>query len=196
MKVILDLCGGTGGWSRPYADAGYEVLTVDMGDDATPDVPDRAGLIRADVRTWRPPAGLRVHGILAAPPCTHLSGSGARWWAAKGEAALIEALSVADACVRLARVLRPAWWALENPVGRLSAFHGAPVATFQPWQYGDPYRKRTCLWGDFVMPQPYHATEPPGTDSRIHRAPPGPDRARVRSVTPPNFAAAFMLANP
>ena len=26
MKVILDLCGGTGSWSKPYKDAGYDVL--------------------------------------------------------------------------------------------------------------------------------------------------------------------------
>ena len=29
MPVILDLCGGTGSWSRPYRDAGYDVRIVD-----------------------------------------------------------------------------------------------------------------------------------------------------------------------
>ena len=24
-KIILDLCGGTGAWSKPYKDAGYDV---------------------------------------------------------------------------------------------------------------------------------------------------------------------------
>jgi len=198
MSVILDLCGGTGGWSRPYADAGYEVITVDLGDDATPDVPDRPGLVRCDVRLWEPPQGLRVHGILAAPPCTLFAVSGARWWQERDPdgARLRDGLSVVDACLRLVQVLSPDWWAMENPVGRLRRWVGPPRATFQPWEYGDPYRKRTLLWGDFVMPQRCHRTAPPGTDSRIHMASPGPDRARLRSVTPPHFAAAFMAANP
>jgi hypothetical protein len=27
-KIILDLCGGTGAWSKPYRDAGYTVIVV------------------------------------------------------------------------------------------------------------------------------------------------------------------------
>ena len=106
--------------------------------------------IASDVRLWRPPAGLEVRGILAAPPCTAFSVSGARWWARKGEAALLDGLSVVDACIRIIEAVRPAWWALENPVGRLRHYLGPARATFQPWQYGDPYQKLTCLWGTFI----------------------------------------------
>ncbi len=27
-KIILDLCGGTGSWARPYLEAGYDVKTI------------------------------------------------------------------------------------------------------------------------------------------------------------------------
>lgn len=27
-KIILDLCGGTGSWSKPYKDAGYSKRTI------------------------------------------------------------------------------------------------------------------------------------------------------------------------
>ena len=27
--LILDLCGGSGSWSQPYKDAGYDVIVVD-----------------------------------------------------------------------------------------------------------------------------------------------------------------------
>jgi hypothetical protein len=61
--LILDLCGGTGAWSQPYREAGYCVELVDPLADGQ------------DVRLLRRiKAG--VHGILAAPPCTDLSGSG------------------------------------------------------------------------------------------------------------------------
>ena len=92
--MILDLCGGTGSWSKPYVEAGYEVRLVDMK-------------TTGDVRLLEFPNP--VHGILAAPPCTHLSSSGARWWAEKGEEALLESLAVVDAYLRLVVMCRPKW---------------------------------------------------------------------------------------
>jgi site-specific DNA-cytosine methylase len=80
-RVIIDLCSGTGGWSRPYREAGYTVLSFDL-------------LTGQDVRLIEHLG--KVHGILAGPPCTDLAASGARWWAEKGEEALLQALSVAD----------------------------------------------------------------------------------------------------
>lgn len=56
-KIILDLCGGTGSWSRPYVDAGYDVRVITLPE--------------YDVRTYKPPEF--VYGILAAPPCTEFS---------------------------------------------------------------------------------------------------------------------------
>lgn len=179
-KLILDLCGGTGAWSKPYADAGHEVLVVDLsrGDD---------------VRLFIPPHN-NIHGVLAAPPCTHLAGSGARWWAEKGEAALLENLSIVDACIRIVQVCKPQWWALENPVGRLVHYLGPPEMYFHPYEYGDPWTKKTCLWGEFNEPvkNPVEPTE----GGKIHRMAPSPDRAKLRSITPPGFARAFFEANP
>lgn len=31
-KIILDLCGGTGSWSRPYREAGYDVCLITLPD--------------------------------------------------------------------------------------------------------------------------------------------------------------------
>ena len=56
-KVILDLCGGTGAWSKPYAENGYDVRVISLPD--------------YDVRTYSPPGN--VYGILAAPPCNEFS---------------------------------------------------------------------------------------------------------------------------
>jgi hypothetical protein len=181
--VILDLCGGTGGWSKPYSDAGYKVTIIDP-------------LVNGkDIRLLQlMPKDRSVRGVLAAPPCTHLSGSGARWWKDKGEEALLEALSVTDACLRIVLLYKPDWWCLENPVGRLSHFYGKPRMTFQPWEYGDPYTKRTCLWGDFTPPikDPVEPTE----GGKIWKMPPSPDRWIERSKTPPGFAKAFFESNP
>lgn len=177
-KIILDLCGGTGAWSKPYKDAGYDVRLIDVEQGE-------------DVRLYTPPDN--VYGILAAPPCTHFSSSGARWWQIKGNLALQEGLSVVDACLRIIYKTKPVFWALENPVGRLTKYLGKPKMYFNPCDYGDPYTKKTCLWGKFNEPTktPVEPTE----GSKLHRLPPSPDRWKIRSMTPPGFAKAFFEAN-
>jgi len=179
-RIILDLCGGTGSWSQPYAEAGYDVRVIDPMADG------------CDVRVHEYMGD--IHGILAAPPCTHLSGSGARWWADKGDAALMEALAVVDACMRIIATSNPVWWALENPVGRLRNYIGPPVMTFNPCHYGDPWTKRTLLWGNFTVPD--KCPVEPTQGSKLWRLGPSPERAKLRSITPPGFARAFFKANP
>jgi len=176
-KIILDLCGGTGAWSKPYKDAGYDVRIVTLPE--------------YDVRLYVPPKN--VYGILAAPPCTHLAASGARWWKEKGEEKLLEALSIVDACLRIILISEPVFWALENPVGRLTKFLGKPVMYFQPYEYGDPYTKKTALWGKFNIP-PKTPVEPV-LGSKMWKLPPSPNRSELRSITPPGFAKAFFNYN-
>ncbi|KKL06601.1 hypothetical protein LCGC14_2594400 [marine sediment metagenome] len=179
-NVILDLCSGSGSWSEPYKKHGYDVRQIDILDGI-------------DIRLMEK-LDCTIHGILAAPPCTALAVSGARWWAKKGNMALLESLSIVDACIRAVNIYCPKWWALENPIGRLSRYLGPPVMKFQPWEYGDPWTKRTCLWGHFITPtkSPVFPIE----GGKIHRMPPSPERSRLRSITPPGFAKAFFEANP
>ena len=175
-RLILDLCAGSGAWSEPYLKAGYLVRRIELPWDVR--------LIEYD--------HVLVHGILAAPPCTVFASSGARW--VRTPEQIREALSVVDACLRAVAIYRPAWWALENPVGTLRRWLGPPTMRFDPCDYGDPYTKRTQLWGHFNLPKP--AGVIPERLNRIHRMAPSPDRAAKRSITPPAFAAAFCEANP
>ena len=181
-KVILDLCGGTGAWSKPYQDNGYDVRVVTLP---------------GDVRLFKWLEG-PIYGVLAAPPCTHLAGSGARWWAEKGEGKLLEALSVVDACLRIILIANPVFWALENPIGRLTNYLGKPQMYFNPADYSDGYTKRTALWGRFNIPKPTYKPEFGDLSwkkSSMHLIPPSEDRAKLRSITPAGFAQAFYEAN-
>lgn len=180
MLTILSLCDYTGEWSRPYREAGYDVRQVDLQNGN-------------DVRLFEA-LPHPVRGVLAAPPCTHFAGSGARWWAEKGQTAILDGLSLVDACIRIVTVHTPQWWALENPVGRLNRWLGAPRMYFNPCDYGDPYTKKTALWGNFNPPVfcPVEPTE----GSRMHTMSSSPQRAALRSVTPAGFAGAFFEANP
>lgn len=188
-RLILSLCDYTGTWSDPYRNAGYTVVQVDLkhGQD-----------VRLVEMMDRP-----VHGILCAPPCTHFAGSGARWWASKGEAAVLEGLALIDACCRIVLAHRPQWWVLENPVGRLYRWLGKPRMTFNPNEYGgylsppgDAYTKRTCLWGDFTPP--IKKPVPPTEGSKMWKLYGGKsdNTKEKRSETPKGFAQAFFESNP
>lgn len=204
MRTILSLCDFTGNWSRPYEDAGYEVLRFDLA---------RGQDVRLLTRISQP-----IHGILAAPPCRHFSRAGARLWEEKGEAALLEGLSVVDACLRAVAIYRPVWWALENPIGRLKDYLGRPAFRFDPCDFGDPWTKRTWLWGHFTPPGPLISEQARrslskrvvcGAPGWSGKSAPSPlaavqvdrtthlsSRSIERSATPPGFARAFFESNP
>lgn len=138
-RIILDLCGGTGSWSKPYKDAGYDVRVITLPD--------------YDVRTYEPPEN--VYGVLAAPPCTEFSVLNC---IAEERVKDFDAgMEIVEACMRIIKLANPVFWAMENPTGYLRRFIGKPVLNYQPWEYGDPWTKRTDIWGEFnIPPKPYH----------------------------------------
>lgn len=79
--------------------------------------------------------------MIAHPPCTHLAVSGAAWFKYK-EKEQKEALEfvqrLLDASIEKI--------ALENPVSVISTRIRKPTQIIQPWQFGEPFSKKTCLW--------------------------------------------------
>lgn len=188
---------------QPWLDAGYECWTVDVqhehGSHFDGQRHRKLMRIGADVRDFAAqfefePEGFAI--VFAFPPCTNLAVSGARWFEDKGLESLHESLGLVVACKRICEA-SGAPWMLENPVGTLSSYWRKPDYTFQPWQYGDTYTKKTCLWtgNGFVMPKAWHATKPDGVTSAIHLMPPSADRGDKRSITPAGFARAVFEAN-
>lgn len=188
-RTILSLCDRTGNWPRFYAEAGYDVRLVDLASTGQ------------DVRLLPLPDG-PIHGVLAAPPCTVFANSGNRWVRTPEE--MREGLSVVDACLRIILACRPVWWCLENPVGKLKRYLGEPTMRFDPCDFGDAYRKRTCLWGSFVQPTALFGGAQRVAPERV--SPQGSwvqklggksERTKMlRSATPLGFARAFFAVNP
>lgn len=79
--------------------------------------------------------------MIAFPPCTYLSRAGARWW--KGREHLAQEAAEFVLALWNAPISRVA---IENPIGQLNKLWRYPDQVVEPWQFGDPYRKRTCLW--------------------------------------------------
>lgn len=228
-KIILDLCGGTGSWARPYKEAGYKVITITLPDyDIT-----YTGLGKNGINFMSRTAGgisvdyKDIYGILAAPPCTMFSFARTN---AKTPRDLKEGMKCVRACLEIIwkikeikqdtgkKTLPLKFWALENPYhGFLPQFLGKPSFTFDPWEFGDGYQKRTALWGHFIEPKkcPVEMTDEAKTKAKtnshlhtlgvkfdylkskdIHPEAFGKfDRQARRSITPAGFAKAFFLAN-
>ena len=133
-KIILDLCGGTGSWSAPYKKAGYDVRLITLP--------------KYNVLDYVPPKN--VYGVLAAPPCTHFSIACNRLWKQKDlNGDTQKALEIVYACLNIIHLTSPKFWALENPRGRLHKFIGSPDLIVNMSDFGAPYTKPTCFWGNF-----------------------------------------------
>ena len=194
-KIILDLCGGSGSWSKPYKDAGYDVRVITLpGDDVRlwPSKPSNIPRLPSGFNDIKQYIG-NVYGVLAAPVCTYFSGSGAKHL--RSDEQILEALSLVDACLRIVKTVKPMFWAMENPVGKLIKWIGPPVLYFQPSDFGDPYTKKTLIWGEFneLIKTPVEPTE----GSKLWSMYGGKsDRTKeMRSITPQGFAQAFFKTN-
>ena len=206
-KIILDLCGGTGSWSRPYKEAGYKVINVTLpAFDITktqfyPNYMCIGGGKSFDTVWYKD-----VYGILAAPPCTMFSIARRT---AKTPPDFKGAMEVVEACLMIIWQCRFSgslkFWALENPMGLLRQFLGKPWYTFEQWEFGHVLSKRTDLWGYFIAPAKTVFIKPDSRDiDKEWQNPSIPDwlkdkklnRTEIRSITPEGFARAFFRNNP
>lgn len=185
--VILSLFDYSGNWPSYYKQAGYDVYQIDVKhgidilDISPEDLPDQ------------------VHGILAAPPCTDFASSGAQYWKQKDLDGRTQAsLQLIDKTLEIISWCDPQWWALENPVGRLQKLRpqlGNPWY-FQPHWFGDPYTKKTGLWGTFNRDLPRNPVEPDPQSWLMQLGGKSERTKELRSMTPLGFAKSFFLANP
>lgn len=145
--------------------------------------------------------------LIAHPPCTYLTNTGNRWFdiGKYGEQALRRIKRREDAALFFmsfvnANVERVA---VENPIGYMSTHYKKPTQIIQPYMFGDPERKSTCLWLRGLAPlTPTNIVEPEiiyykngkGSDSRWHMDTiglPSAEHSKARSKTFPGIAKAM-----
>jgi len=166
-----------------------------------------------------------IWGVLAAPPCTQFSMARTR---SKTPRDLKAGFRIVRACLEIIWAVRLhvtlvkdgalRFWALENPKGYLCHLLGAPALEFYPCDYGDPWQKRTHIFGNFALPKRNPVKIPPEKKAKfatnsamLHDLPAKPapliddegydlpvgteSRTMRRAITPPGFAKAFYRAN-
>lgn len=221
-RLIVSVFDDTGEWAKPYIEAGYPVILWDYKHEGC--ILEHFSWLQIKIEEAIE-HGYLPYGLLAAPPCTDISSAGAQYWPKKDSTIAAEPYDpwtiteTSRALVEITMHLRDiypwAFWVIENPPGRMEKLvpELAPFRKmmFSPYHFGDPYTKKTILWGQFndglernevepetvlikaggtKKPRQYrgsHLWAKTGGGSEKNRA--------LRSKTPAGFAKAFFKAN-
>ena len=88
--------------------------------------------------------------IIAHPPCTYLTVTGNRWFNIEkyGKKAIKRYEQRKEAVQFFFRIVNAKCdkIAIENPIGIMSTVWGKPTQIIQPFMFGEPFEKKTCLW--------------------------------------------------
>ena len=178
MKVLI-ACEYSGVVRDAFKHAGHDAISCDL-------LPTDSGgaHYQGDVRDL---LDFPFDLMIAHPPCTHLSVSGARHFEEKrkdGRQQSAVSFFMLLANSRIPRI------AIENPVCIMSSLWRKPDQVIQPWQFGHGETKATCLWLK-GLPNLIPTNIVAGREHRIHNMPPSADRWKQRSVTYQGIADAM-----
>ena len=178
MRVLV-ACEYSGRVRDAFIAKGHEAMSCDLLPTEKPG-PHYQGDVR-DVMDY--PWDL----MIAHPPCTDLSVSGAAWFEKKkmnGSQQMSASFFMMLAKSDIPRI------AIENPICIMSRLWRKPDQIVQPWMFGHMEQKATCLWlknlpvlhptidvKAQMMELPKYKRE------RLHYLPPSDDRWKLRSET-------------
>ncbi len=191
MKVLV-ACEFSGIVRDAFIAKGHDAISCDLLPSDRPG-PHIQGDVLQHLRYC--PTYKQYDLMIAHPPCTYLCLSGIHWnnripgRKAKTEAALLFVESLFNASIKKI--------ALENPVGVISSVYRTPDQYIQPWQFGEPYSKKTGLWlKNLPELEPTNILTPTAfqkngktprwenqTPSGQNKLGPSKDRAKLRSIT-------------
>ena len=135
--------------------------------------------------------------MIAHPPCTYLCSSGLHWNKKRPERN-----AATEAALEFVKILLLSdipKIALENPIGCISSRIRKPDQIIQPYEFGHPESKATCLWlknlpklkPTNILTKPESGRWENQTASGQNKLPPSADRWKLRSVTYKGIAEAF-----
>lgn len=185
MKVMI-ACEFSGVVRDAFLSKGHDAISCDL----IPTIRNGPHII-GDIREH----DLTSYDLLIAfPPCTHLAVSGARWFKDK-QKEQTESLNF----IRFLLGAPVAKIALENPIGIISSRIRKPDQIIQPWQFGHPESKATCLWlknlpllkPTNILPKPAKGYWDNQTPSGQNKLGPSPTRWMERSKTYQGIAEAM-----
>lgn len=187
MKVLV-ACEFSGIVREAFNAKGHNALSCDLLPSEIP-----GGHYKGDVREIIDD-GFDL--MIAHPPCTYLSNSGARWLYNKDKTLNAERWNEMVEATKFFNDLLNAdipKICVENPIQHKHAsklINKKYDQILQPWQFGHGETKATCLWlKNLPKLQPTDIVE--GRKDRIHKLPPSENRWKERSRTYEGIAKAM-----
>ena len=177
---VLVACEYSGIVRDSFINLGHNAISCDLLDTERP-----GPHYKGDVLNILPYHNHHYDLMIAHPPCTHLSVSGARWFKDKVEEqkkALDFVHKLMDADIKHI--------AIENPISIISSRIRKPDQIIQPWQFGHGETKATCLWLK-NLPKLTPTNIVSGREHTVWRMPPGENRWKERSRTFEGIAKAM-----
>lgn len=137
-KKILVACEESQTVTKSFRKKGFEAYSCDVQDcsGGHPEWHIKGDAIEQLDKDW--------DLIIAHPPCTHLAVSGARWFK-EGVKPLSLQDEAADFFMKFVNAPAPLI-AVENPICVMSSRYRKPDQIINPFQFGHPEQKKTCLW--------------------------------------------------
>lgn len=212
-KAIISLFDHSGNWSKPYKEAGYNVIQVDIKNGVDIMTWDYG---QFDYKSGERKTIYNVCGILAAIPCTDFALTGAASFAKKdADGTTAKSIELVHKTLEIINFYNePAYqgdedmfWCVENPMTRMHKLVpelGKLKFKFSPNEFAgysdnpesNQYSKQTWLFGNFNNPikkeLPSLINGLKWKDSKRGTV---EQIKEQRSVTPDGFAKAFYLAN-
>lgn len=182
MRVIIG-CEESQVVTKAFRERGHEAYSCDIQpcSGGRPEWHIQGTILSSDI--WKQHWDLAIFH----PDCTFLTSSGAKWmsipWRQEAQLAGLHFVK--------------ALWnmpvekiAIENPIGRLSTLWQRPAQIVEPFMFGDPFKKATCLWlKGLPKLEPTNIVEE--REQECWKMPPGPERKKKRSRTYPGLAEAM-----
>jgi hypothetical protein len=143
MKVAV-ICEFSGIVRDAFIKQGHEAISFDLLPTEQLG-PHRQG----DIKELPPEYWKQFDLAICHPPCTYLTVAGNKWYGEKYRDRFPDRYNQMQDAIEffmyLVNLPVPKM-AIENPVGRMSSLYRKPDQIIQPYQYGHPVRKSTCLW--------------------------------------------------
>lgn len=183
MKILV-ACEYSGRVRDAFSLKGHYVMSCDLLPSDTPGNHYQGKVEEVLYEDW--------DMIISHPPCTYMANSGVSWlhkdpsrWNKLDKAAEFFNLFLDHPCEKVV---------VENPIPHkyaLERIGGRKYSQIiQPWQFGHPESKRTCLWvkGLDLLEETNNVKEeflklPKNKAQRLHYLPPSKDRWKIRSTT-------------